>query len=122
MSYRFVEHKYPDSDPNIDLNFNNDILYSDISGDKYIDYVNQYKNSDVIPTARAKKQQVKKQNTDTVYVVFLLIVIALIILWYYYGQSPSSPKSSIVDTYPDVAELTMMSPDVGANVIYRNVN
>ena len=36
MSYHFVNNRYPVSDPNTDLNFNNDILYHHIVGDDSI--------------------------------------------------------------------------------------
>ena len=115
MAYRYVEHKYPNSDPNIDLNFNNDLLYSDISENKYADYVKQYRNKDVIPSKSSKKKVLqKKQSPYTTYFVFFIMILGLAVLWYY-NKKPST--QSIVDKYPD---MTMSEHDVGNRVTYRN--
>lgn len=121
MPYQFVEHRYPASDPNIDLDFTDDLIYADITGDKTKEYVSAYQNSNVIPNKQGKKTPLKKtQNPFNIYVVFLLLVIALIILWYYYGHNTHvNDKKTYIETYPDTAELTMLSPDLGMNIRYN---
>jgi hypothetical protein len=34
MSYQYIESKYPEEDPNVDVNFDNDILYAAILENK----------------------------------------------------------------------------------------
>ena len=119
MSYRYVEHKYPNSDPNIDLNFNNDILYSNLTSDKYVDYIRENRNNDVKPSPSSKKKPiVKKQSSYMTYAIFFIIIIGLLVLWYYNKQSTQT-KTSAIDTYPDTAKLTLLSPDIGTRAFYR---
>jgi hypothetical protein len=120
MSYRFVEHKYPSTEPNIDLNFNNDIIYSDILDDQYENYKGKYENANVVPTNRERKNHsAKNKSSNTIYIIFLFIVIILVTLRYYYKYYSPPVKQSLVDMYPDIAELTLLSPDVGTNAIYH---
>lgn len=120
MSYYFIENRNPNNDPNIDLRFDNDILYTELTrGDELDKYNTPYVVNDIRP-ARGKNKKVDKKkqtnNADTntkIYVLFIIGVICLVLLWYFYGSSQDTNHIDIVDTYPDQPELTMMSPDMG---------
>lgn len=127
MSYYFIENRFPERDPNIDLNFGNDILYSDLTGDQLDKYdtsdnvssnVKPFKNTQKT-SLRNNKQQQKSNNT--LYVLFLLAVIFLVIIWYIYGMNPDISANPKIK--PNVQpELTMMSPDVGIDQRYGILN
>lgn len=119
-AYYFIENKNPTSDPNIDLNFDNDLLFSDIIADDY----DKYKGSNVInenipPHQPAKnqplyKQTLKPQNNANIYVIFIIIVIILLFLWYIYSSSKkSSNNPSFNKNLIESPDLVMLSPDFG---------
>jgi hypothetical protein len=124
MSYYFIENKYPIQDPNIDLNFNNDILYSDLTGDS----LDKYNNPDVVnpyvlPSKSQTKSSLKKppvKKEYNIYLIFVMVVIFLLLLWYFYRGTDNKTKN-IIDMYPDQPELTMLSPDIGAAARYGKV-
>jgi hypothetical protein len=128
MSYYFIENKYPERDPNIDLNFDNDILYGAIFNDELDKYNTPYAiNPDDVPYKSKKKHSIKAkkkdQSSSKVYVIFIVIIIAIIMLWYIYGGTVSEPKKqSVIDTYADKPELTMLSPDFGMASRYENTH
>lgn len=122
--YYFIEDKYPQHDPNIDLNFDNDILYGALLNDELDKYNTPFVSVPEVPSSKNEKKhtiradQKSGESDNRIYVVFILIVIILIFLWYIYG-SESKKKPNIIDTYPDQPEITMMSPDFGTGTRYR---
>lgn len=123
MSYYFIENRNPGNDPNIDLRFDDDILYTELTrGDELDKYNTPYVVNDVRPARGKNKRVDKKKQTKSnktndsstkIYVLFIIGVICLVLLWYFYGSSQDTNNIDIVDTYPDQPELTMMSPDMG---------
>lgn len=119
-AYYFIENKNPTSDPNLDLNFDNDLLFSDIIADDYDKYKEAHViNESISPRVPAKrppsqKQQQKllsKRTNTNIYVVFIIIVIIAIFLWYIYGGKPKDKNNQdVLLTSPD---LVMLSPDFG---------
>lgn len=121
MSYYFIENKYPDSDTNIDLNFDNDILYTEVV-DKDLDKNNvRYENGNVKALKNKKKsvQNVKETDTsessDSVYLLFIIIVIMIIVLWYVYSRRNKTQKTELIDTYANSPDLVLLSPYNGMN-------
>lgn len=116
--YYFIENRYPQNDPNIDLNFDNDILYSDVLDDEVDRYDSKDKNDKIIspkkPTTKKDIRKPKPSNKTnySIYFYFILAVITLMLIWYFYKDKPIE-KKNIIDTYPNNAELTMLSPDMG---------
>lgn len=90
MSYYFVNNRYPVSDPNMDLNFNNDILYQNILGDEAMIDPHPYDNADEEPK-RARKpdgQDIRaKAPGYNISLCFILIVILVIIIFYMIHQN-----------------------------------
>lgn len=127
MSYYFIENMYPEQDPNIDLNFDNDILYGAILNDELDKYDTKYAiTPDVIPNKNTKKhtiRQAKKEDKSNtrLYIIFIIIIIALVLLWYVYGGKEKEKQPQIIDTYADHPELTMLSPDIGMGARYGNI-
>ena len=119
MSYYFIENKYPEHDPNIDLNFDNDILYGAIFNDELDKYNTPYEiTPNNVPFKSTKKHSIKtnkKNQADNtkLYVIFIVIIIAIVMLWYIYGGTSEPKKPEVIDTYADQPELTMLSPDFG---------
>jgi len=127
MSYYFIEDKYPDHDPNIDLNFENDILYGALRGDE----IDKYNTGnaiipDIQPSANQDKHNIrtKKKSVGSntrIYVVFIFFVILVLLLWYMYGGKAEPKKPDVIDTYPDKPEISMMSPDFGMGARYGRI-
>lgn len=120
MSYYFIEHRNPSQDSNIDLNFNDDMLYSSVTDaiinkhdtrEKFVTSKDLSKSSNKIP----KKDNMDKtaNSSNAIYVMFIMIVIISIILWYVFGTKGEIKQKDIIDTYPDQPELMMLSPDIG---------
>lgn len=85
MSYYFVNNKYPVSDPNTDLNFNNDILYQDLVGDVGMIAPKSYDNGDQTPrrSRRPDRTDIRQQPpTYNILLSFILIVILVVITFY----------------------------------------
>ena len=120
-AYYFIENKNPINDPNIDLNFDNDLLYSDIIADDYDKYREAHViNESISPRDPAKKQPIQKLKNQqkplnyNIYVIFIIVVILFVFVWYTYGGS-SKIKSS--DNFPSITsppDLVMLSPDFGS--------
>jgi len=126
MAFKFIENRHPEQDPNTDLNFDNDILYRELTNDGRLNGYNLpsiAKNS-ITLQKKTNKQENKQENirenmsdtkrsSYTIYIYFILTVILLILIWYFYGPTQKIKKKNIIDTYPNHPELTMMSPDMG---------
>lgn len=98
MSYYFVNNKYPISDPNIDLNFNNDILYQKILGDESIVDPRPYDNGDQQPrrSRRPNRSDIRdKPPTYNILLSFILITILIVITFYLIHSKTETPKSQI---------------------------
>ena len=124
MSYQYIEKKYPLQDPNIDLNFDNDILYGSLLNDELDKYNTKYTTtSDIIPKKnilnKSIKENRKEKSTIKIYFIFITIIIIFVLFWYIYGRNNEINKHNIIDTYDNRAELSMMSPDVGVGSRYR---
>lgn len=119
-AYYFIENKNPTSDPNIDLNFDNDLLYSDIIADDFDKYREAHViDEDIAPLESVRRQSYQKQeikqNNPNIYVIFIIIIIVSIFLWYMYGKSNNdlTKNNTISYTSPDIV---MLSPDFGNGV------
>jgi len=118
MTYKFNEIKYPTRDQNIDLHFDNDVIYSDLAGGDTLD---KYNTNDVVapsvkPTKTASPSTLKKEtkkNSYGIYLMFIFFVILIISVWYIYGMVKGKKVKERIDYYPSHAELTMLSPDIG---------
>jgi hypothetical protein len=122
--YYFIEERYPQNDPNIDLNFDNDMIYGALLNDELDKYNTPFVSVPEVPASKNEKKQSiradqRSNDSDSrVYVAFIIIVIVLVIIWYIYGGE-SKKKPNIIDTYPDQPEMIMMSPDFGMDARYR---
>lgn len=96
MSYNFVENKYAFDDPNVNLNFDDDITYQYLNGDYDIDATtdvvpNVTPDVPPIPSSEKKKDvDYKKERSiasNSVYTMFIIIAILIIVLWYVYRNS-----------------------------------
>lgn len=124
MSYYFIEDRYPIGDPNTDLNFENDILYSTLLDDDLDKHNIPYKNANVISR---KKTSANRQTTNTesdysgtnIYVLFLLIVVLCVIIWHIYNANASIKTSlTVYDTNPFTADLVQYSPAIDGGLRY----
>jgi hypothetical protein len=98
MSYYFVNNKYPVSDPNIDLNFNNDILYHHIVGDDAVIDPKPYDNADQKPRrSRNPDRSDIRQDPPTYNILlsFILIAILVVITFYLTQSKAETMKPSI---------------------------
>lgn len=123
MSYYFVENRYPDQDSNIDLNFDNDILYGSLTDNDLDKHNVAYVMGGVVPNNRKKQDLSKKKKSDpsnSIYLCFIFTIILIMIIWYVYNNKNSS-NPNIMDQYPTEPELTMLSPDFGNGVRYGKI-
>jgi len=117
MPYKFIEKSYM-SDPNLDLNFGNDILYSDLTNDELSRYDTDYSIkpslvSNVKPLQASKKNKQKhKESSKMMYLVFIFIIVMIVLLWYYFNNNDKKSKKSPIEDYYSNAELVMMSPKI----------
>lgn len=115
--YYYIENRDPLQDPNVDLNFNNDILYSGLLGDDVDASDVPIRVFDVEPSKSTKKHNIKK-DTDrqrhnyNICLYFILIVIGLLFVWYLYSGKKNEGKN-IIDSYANDPDLIMLSPDMG---------
>lgn len=114
MSYRFTENRYPQNDVNIDLNFGNDILYTDLTGDELDKYSTAYIKRNIKPYDKSVKRKIVEpsDNTKYIYVCFIVIAILIMIFWHFYSKQESNTKSLKKPVITDSRELLMVSPDV----------
>lgn len=85
MPYVFVDERYPVSDPNIDLNFNNDILYSNIVGDVSLIAPLPYDNNNQIPRKSrppTSSDIIEREPSYNIFMCFIMIVILVLIIMY----------------------------------------
>jgi hypothetical protein len=117
MSYNFIENKYPYDDPNINLNFDDDITYQYLNGDYDIDVTHNVAST-VTPNVPPRKAREKQQDIDykkdrndssyVIYTMFILVAILIVILWYIYQNS--QPIENITDISSVEPQLVMISP------------
>ncbi len=123
-AYYFINNNEPTGDPNIDLNFDNDLLYSDIIADDYDKYREaRVIDESIVPYEPAKNQPLSKrssssnqQNGTNIYVIFIIIIIVLIFLWYIYGKSSDNLSRSVDTMSYTSPDLVMLSPNFGNGV------
>lgn len=125
MTYRFTEYKYPEEHPDVDLDFNNDVIYSALVGNEINKKdIPDIITVDVLPAKSAKKHEIKekqKSNSDIMlYIAFISVIIIIMLIWYLYGGK-NEKKIEPIDRYADVAELTMLSPDLGMGSRYSKI-
>lgn len=109
MSYRFIENRYPTSDPNLDLNFGNDILYKEMTDDDYVTHNTRYQNKHIKPLINNKNGKLlndRKKYTYNIYILFIVIVILLLVFWYV-NRKNVNIKKNIIDTYISDSELIL---------------
>jgi hypothetical protein len=96
MSYYYVENRYPTSDPNTDLNFNNDILYSRLFDDDLDKNNIPYNNDGIVPIQSKNSYQSsdnsETDNTNGLYILFILIIV--ISVAYCYKKNKLTLKKS----------------------------
>jgi hypothetical protein len=116
MKYYFIENTTPISDPNINLNFNDDILYKNIIGDnQYIDQQSE-RNGSVNPLpAKPKSVQKKVQPFNWVPIIFILLAIFTIMLWYVYRETDSHQQLKLNLNKSDES-VNILSPDFGTGM------
>jgi hypothetical protein len=112
MSYYFVNNKYPVSDPNTDLNFNNDILYNHIVGDDSVIDPKPYDNAEQKPrkSRRPSTSDIKqKPPSYNIFLSFILMVILALIVFYMIRTKAGQPELQTGGYYNP--HLVMMGPD-----------
>jgi hypothetical protein len=83
MSYDFIENKYPLSDPNININFNDDILYRHIvDNDDQIDFDVDEEQKPLPARDRIIKKQ-KKIPIFNTYLVMTIMFMLVLMIWYF---------------------------------------
>jgi hypothetical protein len=123
MSYYFIENRYPSRDPNIDLDFENDILYSALMGDELDKHAIPYVNTENVVPLKKNKKKIKIQNnkkydnSKNIYLLFIFLAIFLILIWHYYGKN-TQKNSPTIDTNIIEPELVMLSPEIGNEIRY----
>lgn len=63
MEFKFIEIMNPLNDPNINLNFDDDILYTDLNDENQM-------------------QPPIYSNNHTTFVIFILVGVFILLLWY----------------------------------------
>ena len=118
MSYYFVNNKYPVSDPNIDLNFNNDILYNHVVGDDAVIAPKPYKNAEVSPRRSRRPNRgdiTPRKPSYNIFLCFILFTI-LVVLTFYLNREPKSAPQRIRLTQNTnkfmVPNLVMLGPQL----------
>lgn len=116
-------------DPNINLNFDDDILYSALVTNNMIDREYGYQNS--IPyeynnmiksdnKKRNKKNDESNDNNYSIYFIFIIIIIFLLIIYALIRLDREKNKEFInlnsSDSYNE-AQLTMLSPNINMKFI-----
>jgi hypothetical protein len=100
MSFYFVEDRHPTSDPNMDLDFTNDILYQHIIGDESIIDPSPYDNGNIVPNNRRKPRPSDRTIDDRMYgntiVILLLIIMILLFVGYYYIGNTKTSNGYII--------------------------
>lgn len=94
MTFYFVEQKFPLSDPNMDLDFTNDILYQHIIGDESIISPDNYDNGDIVPNRRrqARPSDISSSTIDgrnygrNIVILFIIFMIMLLLIYYFTGD------------------------------------
>jgi hypothetical protein len=112
MSYYFVNNKYPISDPNTDLNFNNDILYQHILGDEGRVGPKPYNNANQIPRRARKPSKddiLIRPPSHNIYLLFILGVIVTIMIFY---MTRPTKQVSHRSTLYDGKKLLKFSPNL----------
>ena len=79
MSYYFINNRYPISDPNTDLNFNNDILYQHIVGDESRVAPTPYDNGGQVPRITREPDRKDIRLPDPTFNIMIIIAIVLLI-------------------------------------------
>ena len=104
MSYNFVENGYPINDPNIDLDFGNNILYKELVEDDIYSYDISYDTKNVIPKKENKNRKIikyRKKNTNNIYILFIFVIVMLLVIWYIKRNN----NNNILDT--DMSNLNL---------------
>lgn len=103
MTYYFVEQKFPLSDPNMDLDFTNDILYQHIIGDESIIDPDPYDNGNIVPNRRRQprpsdisNETVDSRNYGRNVVILFIILMIMLFMIFYFTDSFSSKKPGFV--------------------------
>lgn len=114
MSYNFIKNKYPYSDPNIDLNFNNDILYQYIVDDDYKDSkLPHYQNGNVKPREnKVKNYDNRKKDNKNVYVMFIVCAIVIMLIWYVHLHNRSNTTAKTIPT-PHPTNFVVLNSELG---------
>lgn len=86
MSYSFEDMRYT-YNPNTDLDFGNDILYTELIDNVPDTYNVKYNNGNEIPLPDNKDRkliQIRQKRTNNIYVLLFIIMIGLL---YWYNES-----------------------------------
>lgn len=127
---QFIENKYPERDLKTDIDFTDDIIYTELTGGDELDrYNSHYIVKEVKPAKAAaitfSEKKKRKFSSINVYVGFIIITIIIILIWYFFG---SNKKLSINDDFIGIPKynnsepkLYMTSPDFGLNTKFRRI-
>ncbi len=111
MIYRFV------NDPNLNLNFSDDLLYTPIRSKIEIDMKKKIKNNHPGTDIVAKQSKIYEQDQGiSLFTWFILISIIVVILWYTYGGAHS--HNSTIEINPKDMNFQLQSPDYGTHMKY----
>ncbi len=117
MMYNFIENKNAYDDPNVNLNFDDDITYQYLNGDYDVESTHNIVptvDPSVPPTPAGEKRQdvdYKKDRSDStsaIYTMFILMAILIIVIWYIYRST--RPSKEIVEISTIESPLIMASP------------
>lgn len=112
MSYRFIEMNNLTDNPNIDLDFGNNILYKELIDDDLDTHNIVYNTGDVKATHSNKSRNIVKkrqQDTRNIYILFIVVIIMLLIFWYV-GRHKTENETNIVDRYISDTDLVVLQP------------
>lgn len=124
MTYYFTEYEFPINDVNVDIDFNSDLTYADLTDDVLDKYNTPYENNNIAPKEPKPKTDIREDkyrygSNTKIYVCFIICVIIIFAVWFLYSYPKNEKRNNITPKYSSsVPELTMMSPDVGTGFRY----
>jgi len=111
MIYRFV------NDPNLNLNFSDDILYTPLRSNIDIDSKKKIKSNHLSNKLVAETSQTNEKDRGiSIFSWFILITIIIVLLWYFYGGIHH--HNSPIEINQNGRNLQLESPDYGTHMKY----
>jgi len=109
MTYNFVEMNYPTNNPNTDLDFGNNIMYTDLVDDDIDTHNVAYDTKNVVPAKNNKNRKIikyRQKPTRNIYILFICVISMLLVFWYV-KRDNNNTKKNILDNY--VSESNLIS-------------